>query len=326
MTSTLIISVLLLIVHRSLSAAAAAPAPAVPTPTTNPAIPPFAQLATTASPTSCRLQLEGYGSKPGLKSASLECTGAALNAGAAASLLAALGPQARSIKWSCSSDPKCLLSICSSAVTFRAPVIQDVLVTDPGITALVCIGDNSSVILQNGAFSNWHSQEAGTFVAVNVTSSSASLVVSNTTFMRDAQPRGAALDAPFGGALMAVAGQTTVLSSSFVGGAAEQGGAIVASGQAQVDIGPGPTGESLHASWPGLSCKKLGCHPCTVLHMRTCRAHCLLGIPRLWLFSDRHCSAGDASSEAAAPLSVLLQVLPRPSGATLPSTWAGTCL
>jgi hypothetical protein len=122
--------------------------------------------------------------------------------------------------------------------------VQDILLTDPGTEALICIGDNSSVIMQNGAFRNWKSLDRNTFVAVKVSSSSASLVLSDTTFVRDVHAMGSVDEVPYGGSLMAVAGRTTVVSGTFVNGFTVQGGAIVASGNAQVDIGSNPNGES----------------------------------------------------------------------------------
>lgn len=219
-----------------------AAAPEVPPATPKP---PFAQLSAAASSTTCTLQLEGYKAAPGLKSASLECSGAVLRATAAPQLHSALGPHARGINWttSCSNGANCVLSICESSVTFRSPVIQNILVTDPGTEALMCIGDSSSVNVKGGAFTDWHSTKGDTFVALKVVSSSASLVVSNTKFYRQQPPEVDNNVGPFGGVLMAVAGQTTIVSSSCIGGHTVQGGAIVASDQAQVDIGSHPIGE-----------------------------------------------------------------------------------
>lgn len=234
-----------LLLGTSLLSSFSAAAPALPSAA---APPPFAQLTAAASSTTCNLKLEGYGDSPGLKAASLKCNGAVLTATAAPQLLKALGPQAqaREIKWrpSCSSDVRCLLTICESSVTFSFPVVQDILLTDPGTEALICIDDNSSVIMQNGAFRNWQSLDRNTFVAVKVSSSSASLVLSDTTFVRGVHAMGSVDEVPYGGALMAVAGRTTVVSGTFVNGFTVQGGAIVASGNAQVDIGSNPDGES----------------------------------------------------------------------------------
>jgi hypothetical protein len=123
-------------------------------------------------------------------------------------------------------------------------VVQNVLVTDPGTEALICFEDSSSVIVKDGNFTDWHSPKEDTFVALKVTSSSASLVISNTKFYREPQPEEVdGIVGPFGGALMAVAGKTTIVSSTFAGGHTVQGGTIVATGQAQVDIGSYATGE-----------------------------------------------------------------------------------
>jgi hypothetical protein len=107
---------------------------------------------------------------------------------------------------------------------------------------VICVGDNSRVVLQDGTLRNWSSKQGTVLYAVKVSSRSTSLVISNTTFLRDEQ-EGDVEDHPGGGALWATAGQASIVSSSFVGCHASQGGAIAVSGQAQVDIGSSPTGE-----------------------------------------------------------------------------------
>lgn len=217
--------------------------------------PAVAQAATKPAATSCRLSLEGYNNEPGFKSADLDCDGAVLTAATQPELETAFGQASAGVKWSTTASctkflSNCLLAICASNVTFSRPVVQNILVPS-SIGAVICVANDSTVTIQDGLFSNWHGQQEFPF-ALAVPSSSASLLISNTTFTRDRQSADA--QTLFGGALLAFAGNTTIRSSTFSGNHAEEGAAITAKGDALVEIDPGFSAAQGKPCWPQALC------------------------------------------------------------------------
>jgi hypothetical protein len=92
-----------------------------------------ARPAPTAVPAVCRLRIEGYGNRPGVKTAQLSCTGGTITAAAVPQLRPALGadknPMASGVRWAprlkaCKQEEEefgCIFSVCGGAVTFVNP-------------------------------------------------------------------------------------------------------------------------------------------------------------------------------------------------------------
>lgn len=206
--------------------------------------PPTAPAATGQTPSNaaasatCQYEVEGYGSsRPGIKSATLSCTGPSpITAAAAGVLRAALGPKggSRGVTWSASPACKeyvdlagCLFVLCpGTAATFVRPVLKNYR-PSPEAPALfgLCVVKGSQAVIKGGSFTG------SALRSVMVADPGTSLLVANSTF-EGAEKAGPA------GALAASGGRLVVESSKFSGNSADKGGAIFAFGQALVEVDP----------------------------------------------------------------------------------------
>jgi len=193
---------------------------------------------TATAATVCTLRLEGYGTRPGLRTAQLKCTGGSITAAAHPQLLKALGPGkiqgvTQGVVWSssreCTSDVedrKCLLSICDkSRAVFVRPVVTHVKPSGEDLYRSLCVSDGSNVAISNGVFT-----DSG-IRPIHVDGKTTSVVIKNSSFVRNI-----VADDAYGGALLVWEGHVTIRSSSFLHNKAGYGGAICASGQSKVDI------------------------------------------------------------------------------------------
>lgn len=191
----------------------------------------------------CKLHLEGFGDRPGLKQAQLLCTGGTITAAAGPGLLKALGSGTKGVVLSQSGDCDegvkvygCMLAVCRGSVaTFASPVVTGIKgVTVQGGSAL-CITGGSSVALVNGTFANGSDMrpvrilEEGTTVLIKQCRFQSNTVVPSKRY---------------GGAVMVMGtARVNILSSSFIDNSADSGGAIMVQGSAQVNVtsAQGPT-------------------------------------------------------------------------------------
>jgi len=203
-----------------------------------PALGPTAEAATAngtaTAATVCTLHLEGYGTRPGLRTAQLKCTGGAITAAAHPQLLKALGPgKIQGVSWSSSKDctsnvedRKCLLSICqTSRAELLRPVVTHIKPSGKDLQRLLCVTDGSNLAISSGVFTH------NGIRPISVNGNATAVVISNSSFVRNALA-----DDANGGALLVSEGHVTIRSSSFLHNKAESGGAISASGQSNVDI------------------------------------------------------------------------------------------
>lgn len=126
---------------------------------TTPAVPPTTAGAASNS-TVCSLRLEGFGSRPGIKTARLSCTGGPIKAAVHQDVQQIWKRQQQtpnnvqlSTDKACNSTPGCLVTICgrSNAVFVNASVTD--LTATQGWWVGVCVQGQSSVTFQNGNFS-----------------------------------------------------------------------------------------------------------------------------------------------------------------------------
>lgn len=194
----------------------------------------FAAPVPTTTPAMCKLHLEGYGNRTGIKSAQLSCTGGNITAAADAVLLKALGSQTpQGVTWS-SQKTKCdngrgicLFSICDGAATFVKPMITDVKITGPKGGVSMCIyGGN--VTLVDGTFLN-----STGMCPVSISGNATAVRIARCNFSANSID----MYKGHGGALYVTDGAHAIISSStFVGNAAYAGGAIAARFGARVNI------------------------------------------------------------------------------------------
>lgn len=116
-----------------------------------------ASSTTSSSPAAagavCRLHLEGFGDRPGLRKAQLACTGGLITAAAHPQLLELLGSAVQGVRWSTDTTCQelisgCLLAICDgTAVTLVNPTVTSIVAASKEGGNSVCITDGSRVSL-----------------------------------------------------------------------------------------------------------------------------------------------------------------------------------
>lgn len=210
----------------------------LPATATSSAAPQVNSRSPAAPGTTCKLYLEGYATRPGIKVAKLSCQGEGIRAGAQPELRKALGTTSVGVVWSDSSDcgqdvaeRKCLMSICSqSSATFVKPVVKNILAPDATgdqLRSLVCFSGGSNLVFQDGVFAANGAQP------IRLTGNTTWGLINNCTFEDNKQ-----LDPNMAGGAVGVRGaKATIISSRFVGNQAAAGGAILADGNAVVTIG-----------------------------------------------------------------------------------------
>lgn len=198
----------------------------------------------------CRLHLEGFGHRPGLKKAQLSCTGGSITAAASPELVKVLGAGPKGVLWSQAADCQeaikegnCLLAVCRGSVaTFANPVITGIRASTPEGGSSLCITGGSNVAVVDGTFVQGRDMRP-----VRVVGDGTTALLKQCRF----QGNSVAQSKRHGGALMmAYTTKVTVLSCSFVGNSAESGGAIMVQGSAQLNL---TSGQAL-ASGERLSC------------------------------------------------------------------------
>jgi hypothetical protein len=191
--------------------------------------------------TSCKLHLEGFGTKFGLKSAQLSCSGGTIQASAHPSML---GPFTRSfsgVEWSDAGDcgkfkNECVLTVCGvTSVHFPSAVVRLVNASTNGTSGAahtaLCLGGNISVVFEGAQFQRNQVRPLHTAF-----SQGARLHIKNTTFTKNSLAVLGPYYRLWGGALLVAGGSAAVESSSFVGNTAEYGGAIGVSNSASLKL------------------------------------------------------------------------------------------
>jgi len=119
----------------------------------------------TAGHSVCSFNLMGFGNRPGIKFASLSCTGGTVTVAAHKVLKEFWGQQAPSraqgVEWSkhaaCVPDPGCLLSVCEAInVVFSAPTLTALQRdhTLPGPMGMLYVSQRSRVTIRKGVFTS----------------------------------------------------------------------------------------------------------------------------------------------------------------------------
>jgi hypothetical protein len=184
----------------------------------------------------CRLHLEGFGDRPGIKKAQLSCTRGSITAAARPELLKALGSGTTGVLWSKAdacldavNNEKCMLAVClASTATFDRPVITALQSLWPDGGSTLCITAGSNVALVNGTFLQGLDMRP-----LRIYGRGTTAVIKQCRF----QGNTVAPSGSDGGALVvADTAKVTILSSSFISNAADVGGAVVAEGSAQVNL------------------------------------------------------------------------------------------
>jgi hypothetical protein len=190
------------------------------------------QLGLASAAISCSLKIEGYGSKQGIKSAHLACTGGSIIAAAHPVLLAPFSPSFSGVTWSNSgscgeSKETCLLTICgASAASFVSAAIVNVNVTS-SVRLLLCARDSSSLVFDSARFHG----NSGRPLASDATA--VHLHIKNSHFTNNTV-YGAAME---GAALHLNGGTGLVQSSVFAGNRGfSRGGAIGLRNNARMTI------------------------------------------------------------------------------------------
>ena len=181
----------------------------------------------------CKLRLEGFGTKPGIKSAHLSCTGGSITAAAQPDLLKALG-QTKGVVWDneCADVQAhgCMLVLCGGTATFNRPTITDMNGAGTGSETAVCVIGNSKLTLVDGNFARGSQMRPLVFngdeVVVRFVNSS---FTGNSILAGNLD--GAALKLVWGA-------KASIHSCNFIGNKADNGGAISAMDTTQVDIMP----------------------------------------------------------------------------------------
>lgn len=195
----------------------------------------------------CRLHLEGFGNRPGLKKAQLSCTGGSITAAASPELVKLLGAGPKGVVWSQAADCQdaikeqttgnCMLAVCRGSVaTFLNPVVTGMKSSlSEGGTSL-CITGGSKVALVNGTF-----VQALDMRPVRVHGTGTTVSIKQCMFRENSVTP----STRNGGALsVRDSAEVAIDSSSFIRNKAEFGGAITADHNAMVKLTAGQgTGE-----------------------------------------------------------------------------------
>lgn len=207
------------------TAAAAGVTPVTASPSTP--IPPA--IGAAAGHSVCRFDLVGFGNRPGIKSASLSCTGGAAPVTVAAHKLLrdfwgkSLPSSQQGVVWSetssCMPDDICWLTVCSSNAVFQSPTFTGVAFEQGGGDAsiLLCITGRSRVTIRQGRFT---SSTSALFIA----GTNASVLVEECSFVGLSHSTGAGM--LINGSTVHVARSTFLHNEALLSG----GGAIVALG------------------------------------------------------------------------------------------------
>jgi hypothetical protein len=170
----------------------------------------------------CALDLQGYGTTPGVKSVVMSCSGGTITAAAHGTLLAAPAHQFSGVKWltkgACGAETPaaCLINICegSSATFVSANVLH---VNASGLAGdLVCIHD-SNVTFQKALFQD------NTGRCLVVTGQRAQLHLMQSRFGNNS----ASGPKDVGGALHMLNGTAIVEDTTFAGNSVGSGGGVI---------------------------------------------------------------------------------------------------
>jgi hypothetical protein len=187
----------------------------------------------------CKLHMEGFGSKYGIRMAHLSCTGGSIKA-VAHPLLAPLlgakaGEQSSGVQWVAKCEPewtiKCMLMVCNgSEATFTSTTVMHLNMSEVAAgprnwtNFILCMGYNSSLTFKGALFDG----NSGRAI-----SGGGSLHIQTSQFTNNVVP-GAK---HHGGVLYAEAGTTVVESSNFVSNGVEyRGGAIAVKGGSRLKV------------------------------------------------------------------------------------------
>lgn len=180
----------------------------------------------------CSLHMEGYGTKPGVKSVLLSCSGGTITTAAHSALLSAPQHQFAGVTWSDKATCRpggstCLISICGdSSATFMSARVLAVNTTALGGHA-VCLGGGSNITFEHALFQG----NLGRSLAV--LSEGAYLHVKGSSFINNSAQGAKAT----GAALYISNGTALLVSSSFSGNSAGfRGGAIEVDGAGRATI------------------------------------------------------------------------------------------
>lgn len=106
--------------------------------------------------TTCRLNLEGFGSRPGLKAANISCAGGSITATVHDDFIKAAGKRIRNvqlIKGACGPTKGCLLTVCGKSNPVFVNASITALTATPGWWIAVCVQGQSRVAFHRGNFS-----------------------------------------------------------------------------------------------------------------------------------------------------------------------------
>ena len=204
----------------------------------------------------CSLHVEGFGIKPGLKSAQLSCSGGTVKALIHPLLLAQLGSQSsiRGIQLSRDSECErfrsaCLLTICEdTAVTFLRATVERVTIavnTTQGLTGLICAVGHSSLVFDGARFTG------NTARPLAVAGEHTNVVIKGSNFINNTAASSSILPERHGGAVYLDGGTAHIGASKFVGNSAAFGGGAIAILDARLEIDSSVL-EGNSGVWPSL--------------------------------------------------------------------------
>jgi hypothetical protein len=162
--------------------------------------------------TVCKLNIEGYGAKQGIRHASLSCTGGSITASVHPKLFGAFSRTFTGAAWSgrysCGAlQSKCALTVCGdTTATFLNAAIIGVNVSST-VSDLLCAADSSDLLFQGARF------VSNTGRVIHAVNQTVRLHFVSSLFQNNTAP----WDESLGGALSAEAGWVLVQSSRFQG-------------------------------------------------------------------------------------------------------------
>lgn len=195
------------------------------------------KAAAVATAAVCRLHLEGFGDRPGLKKTHLSCIGGSITAAAHPDLLAALGPGPKGVLWSqdkgCQDVIKwseCQLVVCGPTVaTLLSPTIASIHSSVKDGASSLCITAGAKVAIMDGTFSQGRDMRPVLVAGDNTTA-----LISGCRFV------GNRVSSNWGGGVSVVdSARVNVQASHFLGNQADCGGAISTGDNAEVTISSG---------------------------------------------------------------------------------------
>jgi hypothetical protein len=162
--------------------------------------------------TVCKLEIEGYGAKQGIKHAELACTGGSITASVHPKLCGVFSCPLSGVAWSgrgsCGAlRTKCALTICGdTTAAFLNAAIIGVNVSST-VSNLLCVADSSNLLFQGARF------VSNTARVINAVNETVRLQFVSSLFINNTTPS----EQNYGGALSAEAGRVRVQSSRFQG-------------------------------------------------------------------------------------------------------------